>query len=113
MGEKLRWNMTLPNGEKLRWGMGPQFKWNGDVPDNLNPQPPPRMPQNLITATLSATLAAELLADLAALKAKQAAFLLALSPEAKKELMKMGSGNLALFAGCWRLTSASGEAKPL
>jgi hypothetical protein len=98
MGEKLRWDMTLPNGEPLRWDMGPQFVWDGEVPDHLNPLNPPPMPQNLISATLAQTLATELIADIAALRTKQQAFLLALSAEQKKDLMKMGSGNLALEA---------------
>ncbi len=96
MGEKLRWDMVLPNGEPLRWDMGPAFTWDGEVPDNLNPPTPIHMPQNLISATLAQTLATEIIADVAALRTKQNAFLLALSAEAKKDLMKMGSGNLAL-----------------
>ena len=39
----LRYDMILPNGEPLRWDMGPQFVWNGDVPANLLPKK--RMPQ--------------------------------------------------------------------
>ncbi len=41
---------------------------------------------------------AELIADIAALRAKQSAFLLALSAEAKENLMKLGTGNMALEA---------------
>lgn len=29
--------MTLPNGEPLRWDMGPEFVWGGDVPASLYP----------------------------------------------------------------------------
>lgn len=81
----------------LTWDSGqswdtPGLVWAGATPS----PPPPRMPQNLISATLSSVLAAELVADIAAIRAKQAAYLLALSAEQKKDLLKMGAGNLAL-----------------
>ena len=98
--EPLRWDMTLPDGQPLRFDMGPEFTWDGHVPARYyqTQTTPPHMPQNLISATLSTTLANELVADIAALRAKQAAFLLALSAEAKSEILKMGTGNMALEA---------------
>ena len=39
----LRYDMILPNGEPLRWDMGPEFVWDGDVPAHLLPKK--RMPQ--------------------------------------------------------------------
>ena len=91
--------MTLPNGEPLRWDM-PGMTYDGNVPPEYFPSTTTTtsMPQNLISATLSTTLANELVADIAALRAKQAAFLLALSAEAKSEILKMGTGNMALEA---------------
>ncbi len=37
MPSPLRYDMTLPNGEPLRWDMGPEFTWDGDVPSHLQP----------------------------------------------------------------------------
>jgi hypothetical protein len=37
MAEPLRWDMTLPNGEKLRWDMGPEYRWDGSVPNSAYP----------------------------------------------------------------------------
>jgi hypothetical protein len=99
MGKKLRFDMTLPNGQPLRFDMGPQFRWDGEVPANSNLPTTPRMPsQNLIAASITQVLADELIADIAALRENQEAFLLALSAEAKQDLAKMGAGNLALDA---------------
>ena len=98
--EPLRWDMTLPDGQPLRFDMGPEFTWDGTVPARYyqTSTTPPHMPQNLISATLAQTLADQLIADIAALRTKQAAFLMALSAEAKSELMKLGTGNAALEA---------------
>ena len=43
MANPLRYDMILPNGEPLRWDMGPEFVWDGDVPAHLLPKK--RMPQ--------------------------------------------------------------------
>lgn len=94
--EPLSWDMTLPDGQPLRWDMGSEFTWDGTVPAHLTSKPPTHMSQDLISATIAQTLATELTADIAALRAKQAAFLLALSAEQKAELAKMGLGNMAL-----------------
>lgn len=96
--EPLRWDMTLPNGQPLRFDMA-GARWDGTVAEVMSAlQPPtnPSMPQNLISATLASTLATEIIADIAALRAKQAAFLLALSAEQKADLAKMGTGNRVL-----------------
>jgi hypothetical protein len=89
--------MILPDGQPLRFDMGPEFTWDGTVPARYyENQTNPSMPQNLISATLAQTLATELIADIAALHEKQEAFLMALSAETKAELAKMGLGNMAL-----------------
>lgn len=43
VGIPLRYNMILPDGEPLRWDMGPGFVWGGDVPPNYLPKK--KMPQ--------------------------------------------------------------------
>jgi hypothetical protein len=53
MPEPLRWNMTLPNGEPLRFDMGPAFIWNGNVPAYLYPVMPSD-PNNKISLVISA-----------------------------------------------------------
>lgn len=89
--------MTLPNGEPLRFDMGPEFTWDGKVPARYyNSTRSTNMAQDLISADLAQTLADELIADLAALRTKQAAFLTALSADAKATILKMGTGNMAL-----------------
>lgn len=97
--EPLRWGMTLPNGQPLRYGMA-GAKWGGTVGEVMqalqNQTTPPRMSQNLISATLAETLANELIADFQAIRVKQAAFIMALSAQAKAELLKMGLGNMAV-----------------
>lgn len=29
--------MTLPNGQPLRWDMGPEYTWDGNVPESAYP----------------------------------------------------------------------------
>src|SRR5258708_2052813 len=96
MAEPLRYDMILPNGEPLRWDMGPEFVWDGNVPPHLYPPTQNPMTQNLISATLAQTLADELIADIAALRAKQQAFLMVLSADAKSSVAKKGLGNAPL-----------------
>ena len=40
--EPLRYDMILPNGQPLRWDMGPEYTWDGNVPASAYPtlQPP-------------------------------------------------------------------------
>jgi hypothetical protein len=55
MGEKLRFDMTLPNGEPLRFDMGPEYRLDGDVPASAYPQPQnPMSEDNRISAEISA-----------------------------------------------------------
>ncbi len=89
MPEPLRWDMILPNGEPLRFDMGPEFVWGGNVPDNLNQTYPPMSEDNKISATLSA---ANLTAVLAALDTIETLmpFLVALTDEQRRELLSIG-----------------------
>ncbi len=43
--------MKLPSGEPLRYDMGPEFRWDGNVPENLYPKKP--MQQNDISITIT------------------------------------------------------------
>lgn len=90
--EPLRWNMTLPNGQPLRYGMR-GARWGGTVAEvmsALQPQTSTSMPQNLISATLAPTDLTTILANLEANDALLP-FLLSLSNEDRKKLFKAGA----------------------
>ena len=96
--EPLRWDMTLPDGQPLRFDMGPEFTWDGKVPARYYQNTTNPMTQDLISADLAQILATELIADFAAIRAKQAAFLLALTADQKSHIPKLGTGNMAFEA---------------
>lgn len=103
----LRWDMTLPDGQPLRWDMGPEFTWDGRVPERYyQNQTPTSMSQDLIAADIAQTLADELIADFAAIRIKQAAFLKAYTAAEKSHFPKLGTGNAA-FENVMR--TAAGE----
>jgi hypothetical protein len=53
MPEPLRWDMILPNGEPLRYDMGPDFRWDGNVPEYLYPQNIMNDPNNKVSIVIS------------------------------------------------------------
>ncbi len=94
--EPLRWDMTLPDGQPLRFDMGPEFTWDGNVPARYY-QNNTSMPQNLISATLAATDLATILTNLEANDALMP-FLLSLSNEQRKTLFKAGAKRAGAIA---------------
>lgn len=98
MGEKLRWNMTLPNGEKLRWGMGPQYVWNGEVPDN--PNPPSTMQQNDISITITPEAESAMLTKADEFLALLDAFAVSLDDDDRAAYFKLGEGRMAFDEKC-------------
>lgn len=88
MPEPLRWDMTLPNGEPLRWDT-PGYVWDGDAPENLDPKPK-TMTQDLITLDISDADWILIDAALETLETKFAAKLTDLTVEQRSELTKMG-----------------------
>ncbi len=91
----LRMDMTLPDGQPLRFDMGPEFTWDGKVPERYyQNQTNPSMSQDLISADLAQTLADEIITDFAAIRAKMD-FLKAYTAEQKSHFPKLGTGNLA------------------
>jgi len=80
--------MTLPNGEPLRYDIGPEFRWDGFVPDELNT--PKTMTQNLLTLDISDADWAAIDAALLVLETKLGAKLIDLSIDQRKQLVKMG-----------------------
>src|SRR5688572_15523496 len=87
MAEPLRWDMTLPDGEPLRWD-DPRFTWDGFVPDQNNT--PQIMTQNLITLDVTDADWTDIDAALLVLETKLGAKLLDLTVEQRSELTKMG-----------------------
>ena len=53
MPEPLRWDMILANGQPLRYDMGPEYVWDGDVPASAQPTPPPMSEDNRISAVIT------------------------------------------------------------
>lgn len=45
--------MILPNSQPLRWNMGPEFRWNGNVPEHLYPTNTMSDPNNKVSITIS------------------------------------------------------------
>jgi hypothetical protein len=81
--------MILPNGEPLRWDMGPEFRWDGDVPEHLYNQQN-IMTQNLITLNISDADWTAIDAALTTLENTLAPKLADLDVEQRSELTKMG-----------------------
>src|SRR3954469_5375555 len=69
MPEPLRWGMILPNGEPLRYGMGPDIKWNGTVPQRFYPTNIMSDPNNKVSFTVTAAEKADLIGHFTAIKA--------------------------------------------
>jgi hypothetical protein len=87
MPEPLRWDMTLPDGEPLRWD-DPRFVWDGFVPEENNA--PKLMTQNLIDLQIPDADWLAIDAALLTLETKLGAKLLDLTVDQRKELTKMG-----------------------
>lgn len=83
MPEKLRWDMTLPNGEKLRWDMGPEFRWDGDVPESLTQPTHIMTNDNKVSAVISAQDKADILAAFQTIRDKLP-FLINLTAEGRR-----------------------------
>lgn len=90
--------MILPNGEPLRWDMGPEFTWDGFVPANLYPNQP--MQQNDISITITPAAEAALLAKADELLALIDAFAISLDDNTRNSLFKLGDARLAFDAKC-------------
>ncbi len=112
MGEKLRWNMTLPNGEPLRWGMGPQFQWNGDVPANLNPPEPMPDPDNQVSAEIPAATLTSILAKIAEAEALLDGLLITLTDDERIHALKLGPTLPSFDQGAWQDMQTSPQFVP-
>lgn len=98
MPSPLRYDMTLPNGEPLRWDMGPEFTWDGDVPSHLQPNTP--MQQNDASIVISAEAEADILATAELLRTKIAAFAKTLTEDERESYFKLGDKRTAFDQKC-------------
>lgn len=83
MPEPLRWDMILPDGQPLRLDMGPEFRWDGNVPEHLYPSTSAMNSDNKISATISAEDKALILAAFNTIKTKLP-FRVNLTPEGRR-----------------------------
>jgi hypothetical protein len=88
MPEPLRWDMTLPNGETLRWDMGPDFTWDGNVPEQL--YSPKRMQQNLISKTITPAAHTAILDKINELRVLVEAQCVVVPNDMRDELFRLG-----------------------
>lgn len=98
MPSPLRFDMTLPNGEPLRWDMGPEFTWDGDVPSHL--QPNTTMQQNDASIVIPAEAEADILATAELLRTKIAAFAKTLTEDERESYFKLGDKRTAFDQNC-------------
>jgi hypothetical protein len=87
--------MTLPDGKPLRLDMGPEFRFDGQVPERYYQNQPSTSMQDLISADIAQTLADEIIADFAAIREKMKTFLKAYTADQKSHFPKLGNGNFA------------------
>src|SRR5882672_4352972 len=97
MPEPLRWDMTLPNGEPLRWD-SPQFVWDGFVPENLNPNQP--MQQNLNSTAITQTQEDAIITKAGELRALIEAVTVAVPDDRRADLFRLGGGRMMYDQKC-------------
>lgn len=100
MPEPLRYGMTLPNGQKLRYGMGPEYVWGGNVPASAFPTTNRPMQQNAISITITPAQETAMLAKADELLALIDAFAVSLTDEQRTGLFKLGDARLAFDQKC-------------
>lgn len=98
MPEPLRFDMILPNGEPLRWDMGPEFTWDGDVPSHLYPNQP--MQQNDYSQIIPPEAEADILATAELLRTKLAPYNLSLTDDERASYFKLGDKRAAFDQKC-------------
>ena len=94
----IHFDMTLPNGEPLRWDMGPEFVWDGQVPSHLQLNKP--MQQNDVSIVIPAEAEAEILATAELLRTKIAAFATNLTEDERVSYFKLGDKRTAFDQKC-------------
>lgn len=113
MPEPLRWDMTLPNGQPLRFDMGPEFRWDGNVPEHLFNQPTTAMAiDNQISLVFTAQDITDINAALAVLEDKLLPKLINLTVEQRRANPKIGDKTLAFDEKCQTYAAQRPELVP-
>jgi hypothetical protein len=112
MPEPLRFDMILPNGQPLRWDMGPEFRWDGNVPEFLT-NPHIHMPSdNLISAEMTAA-AVTAVNDAIATIRTNLPFLVSLTNAERRSKAKLGDGRVALDEDAYPLMAQNPALLPM
>lgn len=97
----LRYDMILPNGEPLRWDMGPEYTWDGFVPASAFPNPHPHpMQQNRISIVIPPAVETAFNTKIDEARALLAPFLVSLTDDERAALFKLGDARLAFDTKC-------------
>lgn len=85
--------MTLPDGQQLRWDMGPEYTWDGMVPNSA--YPPTAMQQNDIAIVITPAQETEIIGLADQLAEKIAVFARTLTDQQRQSYFKLGDARLA------------------
>lgn len=98
--EPLRYDMILPDGEPLRWDMGPEYVWDGNVPASAYPPiPNPMTTENRLSAELTDANLTAILGHLNAARALMP-FLVSIPMEERNGIAKFGDKSHAFDDKC-------------
>lgn len=98
MSDPLKWNMTLPNGQPLRWDMGPEYTWDGVIPASAYPRK--AMQQNDISQTVTAAQEAAIMTKIDELNALIAAWAMTITDAQRQSYFKLSDRRLAFHEKC-------------
>ena len=85
--------MTLPNGQPLRWDMGPEYTWDGNVPESAYPDTT-MTTENRISAALSIADYTTILGHITAIR-QLMPFLVSIPNEERNQIAKFGDKSKA------------------
>lgn len=91
--------MTLPNGQRLRWNMGPDYTWDGFVPASAYPSTP-IMQQNDASITITTAQETAITTKIDELRALIDAFAIGLTDEERSRYFKLGPERLPFDQKC-------------
>lgn len=112
MPEPLRFDMILPNGQPLRWDMGPEFRWDGNLPESLT-NPRIHMPSdNLISAEMTAAAVTAVNGAIATIRTNLP-FLVSLTNAERRSKAKLGDGRVALDEDAYPLMAQNPSLVPM
>ncbi len=98
--EPLRFDMTLPDGQPLRWDMGPEFTWDGKVPARSYQNQHTPMQQNDLSIVITSQQEADIIAAADALIAKIAAFAMTITDDQRAGYFKLSDQRLPFHEKC-------------